>query len=111
MGTTLRHRSVLCCTFPPQDRDQDVWNRDKAWLRAQLCPTVDPVGHVELHTRAVLRLFPLPRPFSSTWRTSVNTELTWALSTPRVPNGRSRVPCSVTIIKHRVKQPKKGNFT
>lgn len=90
-----------------------MWNRDKAWLRAQLCHTVDPVGHMELHTRAVLMLFPLPRPFSSTWRTSDcehRTDLgTWH---SRDPNGRSRVPvhCFVTIIKHGVKLPKKGNF-
>lgn len=45
-----------------------MWSRGEA----KLSPSVDPVGHMELvtRTRAVLMLFPLPRPFSSTWRSS-----------------------------------------
>lgn len=73
MGLTLRHRAVLCSTFHPWTGTR-TWGTgiNKAWLAAQLCPSVDPVGHMEsvTHTRAVLMLFPFPRPSSSTWRTS-----------------------------------------
>lgn len=102
MGITLGHRSVLCCTLHPQDRDKDVWSRDKAWLRAQLT-------HGVTH-QSCADAFP---PSQTIFQHVENSDCEHRtdLGTPRDPHRRSRVPllCFVTVIKCGVKLHKNGN--